>query len=181
MNPVAITLKNGSETIIRRARKGDESGYAAASNQCYTETRYLSRCAEDDFPTAEDLLYFIEDVAESDKEALLVAVCDGHITGFGDITACLNKRKMLHKCTLNISVVKAYWGLGVGKALMESLISFAQNAGYEQIDLSVASDNQRAIGMYECFGFQATGRELHAMKHADGDYSDFVLMTKLLI
>ena len=71
-------------------------------------------------------------------------------------------------------------GLGIGKALLDSLIEFAQHAGYEQIKLNVASDNERAIRLYGRLGFQITGREVHAMKHSEGDYSDFVFMTKFL-
>lgn len=180
MLPINVRLKNGTGAIIRRAKKGDENRYAEVSRRCYLETRFLSRCAMDDMPSAEGLLAFIEDVEYSAKEALLVAVCDDLIVGFGDITACLNRTKMMHKCDLNISILKDYWGLGLGKALMLSLIEFAQCAGYEQINLNVASDNERAIRLYEHLGFETIGKEFHAMKHAEGDYSDFVFMTKFL-
>mgnify|MGYP002734646855 CR=1 FL=1 len=63
---------------------------------------------------------------------------------------------------------------------MSSLIEFARSAGYEQINLNVASDNESAICLYERLGFQTTGKEIHAMKHADGDYSDFIFMTRFL-
>ena len=180
MLPSFVHLKNGIDVIIRRAHKGDEDRYAEVSRRCYLETRFLSRCETDEMPSAEELLGFIEDVENSDKEALLVAVCNDLIVGFGDITSCLNKAKMKHKCDLNISILNEYWHLGIGSALMCSLIEFARSAGYEQINLNVASDNERAIHLYERLGFLITGKELHAMKHADGDYSDFVFMTKLL-
>lgn len=180
MLPVSIRLRNGVDVIIRRAQKGDEDRYAKISRKCYLETRFLSRCAEDEPPSSDSLLGFIEDVECSDKEALLVAVYNDLIVGFGDITACLNRAKMKHKCDLNISILKEYWNLGIGRALMCSLIEFARSAGYEQINLNVASDNERAIRLYECLGFQVTGKEVHAMKHADRDYSDFVFMTKFL-
>jgi len=180
MIPAAILLKNSSSVVIRRAQKGDQYRYAEVSRLCYLETRYLSRGACDTPPAPESLLGFIEDVEFSDKEVLLVAVLNNLIVGFGDITACLNREKMKHKCDLTLCVLKEYWNLGIGKALMTSLIGFAQDAGYEQINLNVASDNTRAIGLYEHLGFQATGKEVHAMKHADGDYSDFIFMTKFL-
>ena len=49
-----------------------------------------------------------------------------------------------------------------------------------KLDLSVADDNDRAIKLYERMGFKVTGREVHALKHADGDYSDWVMMVKFL-
>jgi len=180
MLPTTFRLNNRDNVVIRKAQKGDEYDYAAVSRACYLETRYLSRGLNDILPSPEALLVFIEDVAFSDKETLLLAVHNNTIVGFGDITACLNREKMKHKCDLNISVLKEYWHLGIGRALMSSLIEFAQQADYEQINLNVASDNIRAIRLYEHFGFQATGREVHALRHADGDYSDFVFMTKFL-
>ena len=179
--PITAQLKNGDSLIIRRAHNGDQNSCAAVANTCYLETRYLSRCANDEPLSAENLLYFIEDVETSDKEILLLAVYKDSIVGYGQITACLNREKMKHKCDLDISILKNYWHLGIGTKLMNSLIEFSRFAGYEQINLSVASDNKRAIQLYENLGFQITGKELHAMKHGDGDYSDFILMTKFLI
>ena len=180
MIPTTIHLSNGEAVVIRRARKGDQDSYANVSRKCYLETRFLSRCEDDTAPSPESLLGFIEDVKNSDKEVLLVAIYRNSIVGYGDITTCLNRKKMKHKCDLNISVLKDYWHLGIGKALLDSLVAFARCAGYEQINLNVASDNERAIHLYEHLGFQITGREVHAMKHAEGDYSDFVFMTKFL-
>ena len=180
MLPAAVMLKNGEYVIIRRAQTGDEDAYACVANACYRETRFLSRSADDEPLAARSLLGFIEDMASSEKEVLLVAVYEGRIVGFGQITACLNRVKMKHKCALDISILKDFWHLGIGTALMSSLIGFAEVAGYEQINLSVASDNERAISLYEKLGFEVTGREVHAMKHADGDYSDFVFMTRFI-
>ena len=166
--------------MIRRAEAADIDEYVQTMKQCYGETRFLSRSSQDDNPSKEGLLSYIEEVAASNAEIELVALCDRHIVGYGNITACLNRLKMMHKCDLNVSVLQEYWGLGIGKSLVRQLIEFARAAGYEQVNLSVASDNERAIGLYESLGFIATGREIHAMKHAEGDYSDFVFMTKFL-
>lgn len=180
MYPTTFDLKNGSTLVIRRAQVKDADEYTSVVCKCYVETRYLSRSAHDYMPTPNDLIGYIEELAASDKEAELVAIYYGRIVGYGNITACLNRNKMKHKCDLNLSVLKDYWHLGIGRALTISLLSFAQNAGYEQVNLNVASDNERAISLYEHLGFQVTGREIHAMKHADGDYSDFIFMTKFL-
>lgn len=180
MLTTTFTLKNGAIGVIRQAQKSDLDEYVEVSRRCCMETRFLSRCPEDVPPSPESLLEFIEEVENSEKETLLVALYDGHIVGFGDITACLNRQKMKHKCDLNISILKDYWQLGIGKTMMRALIEFAREAGYEQINLNVAGDNERAIGLYEHLGFQKTGKEIHAMKHGDGDYSDFLFMTKFL-
>ena len=181
MIPVAKKLQNGTELVVRRAQAGDEHRFAEVSRLCYLETRFLSRCEEDECSSAESMREWIEEMEDAQKEIQLVALVDGLLVGNGSITACLDRKKMKHKCDVNVAVLKEYWHLGIGKTMMEVLMEFARGAGYEQVNLNVASDNLRAIRLYEYLGFEESGRELHAMKHADGDYSDFVFMTKFLI
>ncbi len=180
MEDKIITLKNGKTATIRRAHPEDSPQYAAMSNQCYFETRFLSRCPEDEMFEPNSMVDYIKNMEKAEKEILLMAVCDEKIVGNGRIDACLDRRKMKHKCDLDISLLKDYWGIGLGKALMVELIDFAKQSGFEKIDLNVAHDNARAIGLYEHLGFKETGREVNAMKHGDGDYSDFVFMTLFL-
>lgn len=46
--------------------------------------------------------------------------------------------------------------------------------------LGVASDNERAIRLYEKKGFRKTGETPKALKLEDGNYYDEILMTKFL-
>lgn len=39
-------------------------------------------------------------------------------------------------------------------ALLEKILTFAEENGFEQLNLEVRSDNVRAIRLYEKFGFQ---------------------------
>ena len=180
MYPIVYMLNSGKELIIDRAQQRDAEEYCKISNQGFKETRYLSRSSEDEGISLESCRGFIEDVVNSEKETLLVAKYMDRIVGFGDILGCLNRSKMKHKCDLNVFVLIEFWGLGIGSTLMKALIDFAYDAGYEKIDLSVADDNERAVKLYERMGFEVTGREVHALKHADGDYSDWVMMVKFL-
>ena len=180
MYPIVYMLNSGKELIIDRAQQRDAEEYCKISNQGFKETRYLSRSSEDEGISLESCRGFIEDVVNSEKETLLVAKYMDRIVGFGDILGCLNRSKMKHKCDLNVFVLKEFWGLGIGSTLMKALIDFAYDAGYEKIDLSVADDNERAVKLYERMGFEVTGREVHALKHDDGDYSDWVMMVKFL-
>lgn len=79
-----------------------------------------------------------------------------------------------------MGILKAYWGLGIGGKIMQTLIECAKLGEFEQIELNVAEKNERAIKMYESFGFIQTGKRLHTMKYEDGTYADFVDMIKFL-
>lgn len=48
---------------------------------------------------------------------------------------------------------KAYWGKGIGKSMVEHVITFAREIGMKTVYLTVLSDNVRAIRLYEKCGF----------------------------
>lgn len=55
---------------------------------------------------------------------------------------------------LAIAVHPSFQGLGVGQALMAHAESAARAQGFQQMQLSVAPDNQQAIRFYERLGWQ---------------------------
>ena len=71
------------------------------------------------------------------------------IVATAGISAVGNKYKVRHRAEFGIDVVKKYWGLGIGKKMMKACVQCAQNAGYQQLELEVVADNQRAVNMYK--------------------------------
>jgi len=64
---------------------------------------------------------------------------------------------------------------GAGRQLVQAVIDTARQK-VEQVQLSVVSDNQPAIRLYQSLGFRQYGLEPHALKH-NGTYSDEILMS----
>ena len=58
-----------------------------------------------------------------------------------------------HRAELSITVLKEFWGKGVGSELMKRLLEFSKESGIESVYLDVRSDNDRAIALYKKFGF----------------------------
>lgn len=52
--------------------------------------------------------------------------------------------------------------------------------GITQIELDVVKNNDRALKMYQNFGFEIIGTKEHALKYQDGTYADEYLMIKKL-
>jgi ribosomal protein S18 acetylase RimI-like enzyme len=48
-------------------------------------------------------------------------------------------------------------GQGVGDALIETIVAWARNQGFDRLVLDVASDNARAIALYARMGFEPSG------------------------
>lgn len=86
------------------------------------------------------------------------------------------REKLRHRANLGISIDKSYWGLGIGKALMQACIECARSAGYRQIELDVLEQNVRAIGLYRSLGFEQYGLNPKAIRTRDGKYQSMVLM-----
>ena len=90
--------------------------------------------------------------AHSRDHIQLLAKARGEIIG----TASLNRRqgRMSHRAEFGISLKKAWWGCGAATVLAQGVLAFAREAGIEQVNLEVRSDNRRAIRLYEKLGFR---------------------------
>lgn len=108
----------------------------------------------------------------------LVAERDGRLCGSAGLhmTPVLRRRHVAH---LGISVSADSQGQGVGTALMAALCDYADDwAQILRIELTVFSDNERAIGLYKKFGFVHEGTHRgYAMRH--GLYTDVFSMARL--
>lgn len=56
-----------------------------------------------------------------------------------------------------ISVIPEFRGRGIGRKLMEKLLAFGKESGFDLVYLEVASDNSNACKLYESFGMKETG------------------------
>ncbi len=58
---------------------------------------------------------------------------------------------------LTIAVARAYWGRGIGSALLGELLRAARDRGCAEVFLEVREDNPRARGLYQRRGFEEIG------------------------
>jgi len=78
------------------------------------------------------------------------------------------------QCALGINIRQAYWGQGIGTALMTRCLAFAGKAGYQTVFLHVMTENVRGLRLYRKLGFLPTpgaaeevfraGKVYHLMK-----------------
>ena len=64
--------------------------------------------------------------------------------------------------------------MGIGRVLMEASIDCARQAGYTQLELEVVADNERAVSLYRCAGFEEYGRNPRGYRSADAGYQELV-------
>ena len=83
---------------------------------------------------------------------------------------------MKHRAELGISILKEYWGLGLGKALMQACIQCAKEAGYVQLELNAVAENERAIALYKSLGFEEFGRNPRGFNSRTSGFQELVYM-----
>ena len=87
-----------------------------------------------------------------------------------------SRRKGAHRARFGLSILKEYWGMGIGRVLMEASIDCARQAGYTQLELEVVADNERAVSLYRCAGFEEYGRNPRGYRSATSGYQELVHM-----
>ena len=109
---------------------------------------------------------------------VLVAVIGGKVIGSAGLHRADHRRRS-HVASVGMAVHDAYAGRGAGGALMQALMEQADRwANYKRVELTVWSDNDRAIALYERFGFEPEGL-LRAYAWRDGAYADALSMARL--
>lgn len=162
---------------IQRARPEDAPALIEYLNIVGGETDNLTFGAGEFPATVEEEAEFLRREAENPKSLMLTAWEGGRIVGNAHLGAL--SRRLAHRGSLGISVLREAWGRGVGSALMEEVIAHARAQGVEIIELEVRSDNPRAIRLYEKFGFVRIGHYPGSFK-IGGEYFDCELMNLYL-
>ena len=88
-------------------------------------------------------------------------------------------RRQAHSIYIAMGVLQAWVGRGIGRSLLEALEGWAQSNGLHRLELMVNYNNERAIRLYEKFGFEREGVKRHALR-VDGRYIDAFYMAKLI-
>jgi len=174
-----MLLKNGKELTIRKAQKEDARELLAYAKKVGAESDFLTFGAEGLPYTIEQEEKQIENWSNSTSAVMLVGVVDGKIVTTCVISAPARER-LAHQSSIAVSVLKEYWGIGIGSHMMNALIDFAKNSDtIELIHLGVHADNTSAIALYKKCGFQEIGRYPKFFK-LNGKYYDEILMNLYL-
>ena len=171
-----IVLKNGKEALIRNGDRADGADVFEVFNLTHEETDFLLSYPDENSFDAEEEGEFLEKKANSPNETELLAIVDGKLAGMAGIEAIGEKDKVKHRADFGISLLKEYWGLGIGKALTEACIQCAREAGYDQLELNVVADNERAISLYRSVGFEEFGRNPRGFNSRISGYQELVYM-----
>lgn len=88
--------------------------------------------------------------------------------------------RLRHSAGLGIMVHRDYQGKGVGTALMRAVLDLADNwLMLRRVELSVFTDNEKALALYKKMGFVIEGTK-HMAVIRSGEYADEYIMARFL-
>ena len=164
-----------SPITVRSARPTD----AAAIANYMAEPDVFGGLLQLPYPTPEGWADRVAAFPAGSNSVHLVAELDGKVVASAGVFSAGHHVRRRHVSSLGISVAKDAQGKGVGSALMTALMDYADRWGQIlRIELNVFTDNDRAIALYERFGFVREGL-LRKYALRDGQYVDSLMMARL--
>lgn len=178
-NEKTITLKDGAAAVLRSPAQSDAKSMITFLRTCTEESDFLLTEPGEFRFTEEQEAEFLAVRAEGQDAFMVVCTVGDEIAGNCGIE--YNKHlKTRHRATLGITVAKKYWGMGIGRALMEASFAAAEEHGIEQLELEFIEGNDRAKALYEKLGFIITGELPDAIHLSDGSKRKLITMIKRL-
>ena len=171
-----VTLKDGRTCIVRTGTGADAEGVLANFILTHGETDFLTTYPDECTFTLEQEAAYLDRKAAAVREVALVAEVGGVIAGTAGVDMVRSAEKTRHRASFGISIAKAWWGLGIGRALTEACIECAKAAGYTQMELEVVADNRRAVALYKSAGFVEYGRNPRGFRSRLSGWQENLLM-----
>lgn len=171
-----IILKNGASCTLRHGTGADAAEVLENFRQTHAQTDYLLSYPDEIHFTLEQEADFLDKKQASDREAEILALVDGRVVGSAGFESVGEGEKVRHRADFGISVDRAYWGLGIGRALTEACIECATRAGYTQVELMVVAENKAAIALYESVGFRTYGCNPKGFRSRTSGWQELLMM-----
>ena len=172
------TLKNSTTITLRDAVISDAKNLVAYMHKVNAESKNLMREPGEFTFTVEQEEKFLQMTIDSPNACFLIAL-DGDLiistAGFHGNSL----KRVNHRVSLGISVLEEYQNLGLGRIVMEALITKALALKKTKMDLEVRVDNLGAIHLYDTLGFEKEGTIRNGF-FVDNKYIDLLVMGKLL-
>lgn len=180
INEKSIRLKDGRNAVLKSICQEDAEDLVTYLKTTAGETPFLIREPEEIRITPERERAFIQSKIDAEREIGLIARVDGRHAGNCSLMSLGPFSRYAHRCSIAIALYQEFCGLGLGEAMIDTILTAAKDCGYEQAELEVVSTNERAKHLYEKMGFQTYGERPHSMKYKDGTYAGEHLMVKQL-
>lgn len=148
---------NNEKVIIRKANTSDAKALIKYLNIIGGESDFLTFGMGQFGRSVEQEEDFIENALGKENVLFIIAEVNGKVVGNLNFSGGLRQRTV-HVGQFGVSILKEYWGNGIGEELIKYLISWSKSSGIiRKINLRVRIDNTRGIKLYKKLGFLEEG------------------------
>ena len=173
-------LRNGKNVIVRKPNEEDAEALINVMTTADTETLFLARNPGEFCTTVEREKQIIKNVLADNDAEWFVAEYENKVIGQCSVGLVRRTARYRHRAEVAFVILQDYCNLGIGGKMMEECIKWCKEHDVTQIELDVVKNNERALKMYQGFGFEIIGTKENALRYQDGTYADEYLMIKKL-
>jgi RimJ/RimL family protein N-acetyltransferase len=175
-----VTARTDEAVTIRSAQPDDAVQLLAYVRSVAAETPFFIMQADEFNFSDEQERQWIRDHLDGPGKLTVMAEVSGNVVGFLSFENGPHRR-IAHRGTFGFSVAREWRGKGIGTALLQTLIEWAEASPLiEKIGMAVFANNEAAIRLYRKLGFVEEGRRPREMKLGPGRYVDDVLMFRFV-
>lgn len=178
-HPSTIQVKSGKSYELRSFIPEDAEALQDFFYQSALDSTNTLHYKEKNIPSSK-LQERSKQALESQSDLFLGAFDNGKIIGqiFFRVTHPEHPW-VKHIGEFGMTVLKDYWGQGIGSALLEQMENFAKSIGVTRIEAKVRSSNERGVALYKKAGYQIEGNRKKAAL-INGAFEDEFYIAKLL-
>jgi phosphinothricin acetyltransferase len=162
--------------LVRQAERSDASAIEAIY------AHYVATSAatfDEEAPGVEAIADRIEQIRDAGLP-YLVAERDGEVVGYGYLAPYHGRAAYRHTAESSVYVAPGARGGGVGRALLERLLTDGRDAGVRELIAVIAvTDDPASVELHRAFGFRDAGR-LEGVGFKHGRWHDTLLMQRSL-
>jgi RimJ/RimL family protein N-acetyltransferase len=163
---------------IRHITAADAAGFLLLAQTIDQETTFMLRAPGERTMTVAAQREQIIGLLSCPNHTILVAEDAGKLVGYLGAAGgayCRNR----HTVHIALGVLQTYTGQGIGQHLLAALETWARAQALHRVELTVMTQNARAIQLYMRMGFLIEGTKRHTLL-VNGTYVDEYTMAKLL-
>lgn len=113
-----------------------------------------------------------------DYKQVFVAVDDDKIVGYLGISRS-HLSKIKHAAKLTVGVLESHRRQGIATKLIEFAEKWAEDKGISRLEMTVVTNNEPAVELFEKTGFEKEGTRKNAV-NLDNEFYDEFLMAKVI-
>lgn len=174
-----MTTHEEIDCTIREAIPSDAEAVIKLLDKTATQTGFMTQGEEGVGISVEEEERELDKIYSSENNSVLIAIVDKEVIGIASIHGS-SKPKIKHIGDIGIVIDKDFWGMGLGRLMMEELLEWANEAKVlKRLQLQVQYRNTRARALYESLGFDLETVIKYGVKD-NGKFLDVCLMSKLI-